>query len=116
LSQTPAAGTGASARKEPDVVIGPEQYGQTFRLSVGQTVAVKPPVENAEWTVDYAGEVLSALTPQEKMRAPGPEGWLFEAKAPGQTDVMFTSGPNAATGPPARFTVTVQVERSAPRR
>jgi hypothetical protein len=93
------------------MIIGRQQAGDTIRLSVGQTVVVKPPLETVEWTVDYAPEVLSALTPPEKMSAPGPEGWLFEARAPGETDLTLTS--RAIAGPPARFSVTIRVHQPA---
>lgn len=61
---------------------------QTFTLLVGQTIALLRPSNNLLWEAE-SGPFLEALTPPEKMRNPGAEGWLFRAVEQGSTGVFI---------------------------
>jgi predicted secreted protein len=99
-----------------DVVITRSQFGQTFSMKKGQTLSIAPPADFSEWQVDYASEVLQTLTPPDRMRSPGRDGWRFKAIASGETDVALTAvmtvDPNSSAPPPAppRFSVTIRVQ------
>ena len=101
---------------QPDVLLRPAQSGQTISVSVGQMIGVSPPSLAVKWHVTYASEVLESLTPPEKFQAPGPDGWLFRAIAPGKTDLLLTSIVEACSTntpcPPisARFVFTIEVK------
>jgi hypothetical protein len=98
-----------------DVVIRRSQFGQTIELKRGQTLAIPPPADSYEWQVEYASEVLESLTPLDRMRSPGRDGWRFKAIAPGETNVTLTAvitvDPNSPAPPPAppRFSVVIRV-------
>lgn len=100
----------------PDVVITPAQLGQVISVSKGQVIAVTNPGVSMQWQLSYSDTVLELLTPQEKVREPGPDGWLFRAAASGKTDLQLTSIPIACSSntpcPPmsAKFVFTIQVE------
>jgi len=102
----PLSPTGTQA---DDVVIARSQFGETVTVKTGQTLSIPRPADFPEWQVDYANNVLEALTAPDKMRSPGPDGWRFKAIAAGETDLAFTvvmvGGP-----PPPRFVVTVRVQ------
>ncbi len=97
-----------------DVVVS--SFGRTVTVKVGQTLRIVRPTDAAEWQVDYSADVLEALTPSEKMRSPGPDGWRFKAVAAGETDVTLTAvtpvSPNGGAPPPAppHFTATIRVQ------
>jgi len=100
----------------PDVLITPAQTGQVIPVLIDQIVGIANPGEGTEWQVSYASEVLEILTPPENVHAPGPQGWLFRASAPGRTDVLLTSVPQPCSNntpcPPvaASFVFTIEVK------
>lgn len=98
------------------VIVSPAQAGQTVVVRVNQQIAVLSLSTELTWQVDYDSSILTALTPTDKMSQPGPDGWLFQAAATGQTDLVMTSvpapcPPGASCAPmPARVGVTIQVQ------
>jgi hypothetical protein len=101
----------------PDIVITPNQYRSPITVSVGKRISILRPLDIPEWQTDYDGTLLAPLTPPEKMRAPGPGGWLFQAIAPGESDVVLTSvaplSRDSGSPPPAvaRFVFTINVQK-----
>jgi hypothetical protein len=99
-----------------DIVVTPSPAGEVVSVAVGQTVAVRRPAEFSEWQVDYAATVIEPLTPRERMRTPGPDGWKFKAIASGETDITVTAvmrvDADRGAPPPAppQFRVTVRVQ------
>ena len=94
-----------------DVVLTTDQNLQTVTVSVGQVIQVKIPTHGSEWAADYAFDILEALTPPDKMADPGPDGWLFRAKAAGETDLAFRMIPSGGGSPPnpMRIVFTIRV-------
>lgn len=98
------------------VIVSPAQAGQTIVVRVNQYVVVLPMSTEITWQVDYDSSILTALTPIDKMNMPGPNGWLFQAVAAGQTDLVMTSvpapcPPGTPCAPmPARVTITIEVQ------
>jgi len=108
----------ASASPSADLVISPDQFGpEPILVTQGKIIAVLSPSDSVQWEVSYDGKFLTAITPAEKMRAPGPGGWLFRTTAPGTSDFMLTSIPQPCPGSapcpsmPARLTLTIVVEK-----
>lgn len=100
-----------------DVVVSPVQFGRTITLSVGQTVSLLPPSTSVDWQITYSATLFNVLTAPEKMRAPGPQGWLFRAIAPGESEITLTSIVSPCPQPtpcgliPMRFVVPVSIQR-----
>ncbi|MFZ1268651.1 MAG: hypothetical protein WAV53_02340 [Anaerolineae bacterium] len=98
------------------VIVSPAQAGQTIVVRVNQQIVVLPMSTELTWQVDYDSSILTALTPADKMSQPGPDGWLFQAAAVGQTDLVMTSvpapcPPGTPCAPmPARVGVAIQVQ------
>ena len=110
-------GKRSSATKTADIVVLPGSGQSEIRITVGQTIAILPPNLSSEWQVNYGSAQLQPLTPPDKMRAPGAQGWLFRAVAPGETEIVLTSiaipcQPLTPCPPPnpARFTIPVLVQ------
>jgi hypothetical protein len=63
--------------------------------------------------LDYIDTILKPLISPEKIRVPGPEGWLFRAIAPVECELTLTSIVRPEAGAPmvAPFTLTVRVRR-----
>jgi predicted secreted protein len=102
-----------TTRIADDVVIRRSQFGQVVSVKKGQTLSIVPPADFSEWQVDYAKEILQPLTPSDRMRSPGRDGWRFKAIAPGETDVALTAVMPAdrhGSAAPPRFTVTIRVQ------
>jgi hypothetical protein len=98
-----------SALEEVTVTLGPGQ--QSVAARVGQVIVVLSPDAARRWQVDYASDVLEALTPPDQMQQPG-KAWRFRSSRAGETDVRFTAiGQAGSTGPPAppQFVFTVRV-------
>jgi hypothetical protein len=101
-----------------DVTVNPvTRKNASTKVPLGQTIAVTRPEDYDEWQVDFDAAALSALTPLEKMRAPGLQGWLFRAIKPGITQIMLTSllPPCSRALPcphlnPQRFAITLEVQ------
>ena len=97
-------------------IVSPAQAGQTIVVRVNQQIVVLPMSTELTWQVDYDSSILTALTPADKMSQPGPDGWLFQAAAVGQTDLVMTSvpapcPPGTPCAPmPARVGVAIQVQ------
>ena len=95
------------------VIVSP---GQTIVVRMNQQIVVLPMSTEITWQVDYDSSILTALTPADKMSQPGPDGWLFQAAAVGQTDLVMTSvpapcPPGTPCAPmPARVGVIIQVQ------
>ena len=88
---------------------------QDFEIESGQVLRIKPPDIAKEWQLDYNDRLFELLTPQEKLRSPGEEGWLFRAIAQGSGSFLFTSivsCENIEPCPmmPARLSLTVRVK------
>ena len=98
------------------VIVSPAQAGQTIVVRMNQQIVVLPMSTELTWQVDYDSSILTALTPADKMSQPGPDGWLFQAAAVGQTDLVMTSvpapcPPGTPCAPmPARVGVIIQVQ------
>lgn len=98
------------------VIVSPAQAGRTIIVGVNQQIVVLPMSTELTWQVDYDSSILTVLTPADKMSQPGPDGWLFQTAAAGQTDLVMTSvpapcPPNVPCAPmPARVGVTIQVQ------
>jgi hypothetical protein len=101
LPSTAAAASAAPAEAvHADVVLTAGQDQQPTTVRVGQVIKVVEASE-ADWSVSYRPEVLRALTPLERMRKPGPEGWLFRAIIPGATEITLeSSAPPCPPGQP----------------
>jgi hypothetical protein len=104
-----------SASSSDDVIIEiAKQHQQTVPVKLGSGLAVVPPDTSSEWEISFSSEILTSLTPAEKMRKPGAGGWRFRAAAVGETEVAVTSVVNCDTPPCApaaiRMVVTVQVK------
>jgi len=90
----PKTGTrsGPAAAPEPhEHVVAEGQYGELVQLAVGQKLRIAAPAGVAGWQVDYDAALLELLTPAAKVRAPGPEGWRFRARAAGEGEIALTS-------------------------
>jgi hypothetical protein len=100
----------------PRLVITPEQLGQTVVARLGQQVVLRRPVDVPRWTLDFDPAILKPLMGTERIRMPGPEGWLFKAVGLGRSEVVATSvsacSPDEPCPPPVRFSVTVEVKKT----
>ncbi len=98
------------------IIVGPADVGHTVVVHVNQQINLVPISTELTWQVDYESSILTALTPPDKMNMPGPEGWLFQAVAVGETDLVVTSIPapclpgTPCAPMPARVGVTIQVQ------
>ncbi|MBI3160870.1 MAG: hypothetical protein HYZ23_00090, partial [Chloroflexi bacterium] len=106
-----------TAMSAPVITINPMmQRGQTVTLAAGDVFVVSLPPGYSIWTVNFAGEIIQPLTPAEKMSEPGPQGWLFQAVAAGQTDIRLTAPAPACAQPPCppaapvTFVFTIEVK------
>jgi len=62
-------------------------YGYAVTVTVGQTLAILRPSESTCWTI-WSSDDLVMLVGDDP-RASGPQGWLFEAVAPGEGMIIF---------------------------
>ena len=102
--------TGMSAER----VISRSDFGSTVRVRLGDVLIVPPPIDAAEWQVDYAADILNLLTSSDRRRSPGAEGWRFRGIGVGETDLALTEIPRRSDGTapaPRRFVVTIDVTR-----
>lgn len=82
--------TAAATDIHADVVITESQHQQVTTVKVGQIINVTSHPE-FEWSVSYYDQVLLALTPPEKIKQPGADGWFFRVVAPGATEIVLES-------------------------
>ena len=73
------------------IILRREQMDQPVALRVGQALFVANPNPSVEWQIDYVGEILQSIPALEGWAAPEEQGWYFQAIAPGQTDLAFSS-------------------------
>ena len=103
--------TPSPALSPPKIVtIPPESFNQTVTFSVGQQFRVVPPITGALWTVDFERTIVAVLTPPDRTRNSGQDGWVFQVIGLGETDVLFSGQPGSGlAAPPAiRFVITVR--------
>lgn len=87
----------------------------SITLSVGQQIRLIPPQDAAGWSISYADDILTMLTPGDQIDQPGDTGWRILATNPGQTDIMVVSRPapcptNQPCSPPViQFTFSIIV-------
>ena len=99
-----------------DVVLTEAQHQVPTTVKVGQVINVRLAAE-AEWTVSYRQEVLTALTAPEQMSQPGADGWVFQVSAPGNTEIVLESSappcPGSQPCPPTvmRFVFPIQADK-----
>jgi hypothetical protein len=89
----------AAAPEPAERVVAEGEYGQIVQLAVGQQLRVAAPRGIAGWQVGYDNALLELLTPPAKVRAPGPEGWLFRARGAGEGEIVLTSIAAPGGGP-----------------
>lgn len=98
-----------------DIVLTEAQHQILTTVKVGQVLNVRLAAE-AQWTVNYRSEVLTALTAPEQVSQPGPDGWFFQVIAPGRTEITLQSRaspcPSGKSCPPnvMRFVFPIQAE------
>lgn len=85
------------------------QPGDEVFVKVGQVFQIKRPGFAEEWQIAYDESLFALLTPAEKVRSPGKEGWTFQAIAPGQGNFVFQSIP-VCEGPIPCPMMPMQVE------
>jgi len=84
----------------PSILIDPMmQRDKVVSILVGDVFSVSVPQGFSNWKVDYSDSVIQLLTPVENMREPGPQGWIFQAVAVGQTDIRLTSSTAVCNDP-----------------
>jgi hypothetical protein len=91
------------------VTFAPGQQVVTSRI--GQELLIVPPAAGRRWQIDYASDILEALTPPDQMQQPG-KAWRFRSSRAGETDVRVSAIVEpGAPSPPAllQFVVTVRV-------
>lgn len=77
----------------PDVITLTEaQHQQTISVSVGKVINLRGFAEG-NWTLSYNATFLELLTAPEIVSQPGPDGWFFQALAPGETVILLESVP-----------------------
>jgi hypothetical protein len=72
-----------------DVIV--TQFQEPTAVRVGQTVGLKPFRSGARWQVSFSNTALQLLTPMDNLPAPGDEGWVWKALAPGSAEITFTT-------------------------
>jgi hypothetical protein len=110
------SGTAALIRADAADVRITEPQDAAIHLRVGQTIGVTPFLANAQWQVSFSNDALSLQTPIDKLAAPGNQGWVWKALAPGTTDITFTSTAPCSVRPcPSnvlRVTLTLDISAS----
>jgi hypothetical protein len=110
----PTAPTALVTADTADVVIS-EPEGTTV-VRVGQTVGVKSLAAGTPWQVSFSDRSLELLTPIDRLPAPGADGWVWKALAPGHTEITFTSTapcPRPPCGPNVmQITVALEITGS----
>ena len=104
----------------PTTMVTPQdiqvQVGQPVVMTVGQVIAIRPPIEGSAWQVDFADDILEVLMPPDKVQVPGADAWRFRAIAIGDCEVVITQVTRSTAGtpppPPARFVFEVRVRRA----
>lgn len=96
-----------------DVVLTESQRDIPTTVKVGQVINLRVATD-AQWTVSYRPEVLTALTPPEQMEQPGPDGWFFRVVGPGATAIALESiplpCPDGTPCPPARMSLVFPIQ------
>lgn len=105
------SGAAPVTARTADVQIGAMQ--ETAAMRVGQTLGVGA-TSGGRWQVSFSNAALQLLTPLEKLPAPGDDGWVWKALAPGVTEITFTSVPAPCANPPCapnvlHLTVTLTI-------
>jgi hypothetical protein len=92
---------------ELTITPGPQQ---TATSRVGQVVVIVTPDASRRWQLDYATDILEALTPADQMERPG-KAWRFRSSRAGETDVRITAIGEAGSPAPApiQFVITIRV-------
>ncbi|MBI5029518.1 MAG: hypothetical protein HZB51_03255 [Chloroflexi bacterium] len=101
LTSTPtlaALPTTAATPIRADVVLSLAQHQQETTVKVGQILNVQSP-SDLSWNIGYRSEILLALTPADKLKQPGTEGWFFRVIAPGNTTIQLESIAPPCLGP-----------------
>ena len=77
---------------------------------VGQVLLIAPPDAGRRWHIDYASDILEAMTPPDQMQRAG-KAWRFRSARAGETDVRITAIAEAGSPAPAslQFVVTIRV-------
>ena len=117
LEPTPKATLTAEAFFLPEIDLVIDANGshqRSVEVEQGQVFQIKRPVMASEWQIVFDPELFELLSPPEKLRSPGKEGWLFQAKTQGEGFFMFTSivsceGPIPCPMMPARLELSVVV-------
>jgi hypothetical protein len=93
-----------------DVVVTAFQEPTSVR--VGQTIGVKPFRSGARWQVSFSNTALHLLTPADRLPAPGDEGWVWKALAPGPAEIVLTPvvACDAPPCPPNVLRVTIKLD------
>jgi len=101
------------AATRADVVLTEAQQQIETTVKVGQIINVQD-LPGQEWNVSYRSEVLSPLTPPDKMQQPGADGWFFRVNAAGHTEIVLTSQtppcPAGTTCPPNIMRIVFPVQ------
>ena len=97
-----------------DVVV--TQFQEPTAVRVGQTIGLKPFRTGVRWQVSFSNTALQLLTPIDHLPAPGDEGWVWKALAPGSAEIVLTTVA-ACDSPPCppnvlRVTLTLDIKGS----
>jgi len=93
----------SNSGKQSVVTVSPAQAEQEIKLQQGQMLVVDlPGLGENRWHVEYEHSII---------RREGSTGWQFRAMIPGDTQLSFTSMPNAENGSsPARMRITFLIK------
>jgi hypothetical protein len=98
----------ARARTAAERVIASGDFGGGVDVRVGDVLAVRPPMNAAEWQVSFDAAYLEFQGTPDALRHPDAAGWKFTVVRAGET--ALTVSPVIRGGPnPPRFTVTLHV-------
>lgn len=106
------AQVGGAPLKTHDIVVTAKTWRSGLTVTVGATFRVPPPMEMNAWTLVYSDEVLRLLTPSDRVKQPGSDGWRFEARTRGEAEITVNGFAGATPGaqPNApKFTLKVRV-------
>lgn len=104
---------GATAPASERVIVSGD-FGGVVTVNVRDVLVIPPPMTADEWQVDYSPALLEALTPADRLRSPGPDGWRFRAIAAGESELALTpvlkASPSGPPPAPPRFAVTIRAK------
>lgn len=97
-SVTPVPASTNATPTEPNavsanLVLSMNNNRQSVTIKPGQVLELIPPFEYPSWKLEYDEQILALLRPKEKGSRVGLDGWLFQAKALGKTDLRLRTNP-----------------------